>query len=293
MFSTSEYDRINIEYKRRQNERRKKFNTIWGVLLGITLLLIGILIYLFPNQFDNGDTVWILPTYGGILLVTTLVGFIVSLGFTSEKPFFEYVYPEVYEKLNLTEGLFLEYNSYEKGNREFNTKGGLFTRIASVRTRRHVKGFTEDQVQFDVYDCTMTTSSGKNQQTHFDGTYFVIHKQANTILQVRSNGSPKLKGVKFERKDEVDYIRAFKEKEKDLSNLDLTYVRYISKLRESPEYKRIYLSVVDGEIHIAFWYKKYPARKLKDFSVEALNNVYNIFFNEYKLAHEIAEVDSY
>jgi len=293
MFTSSEFDRINKEYKEKQNERRRKLKTIWGVLLGITVFVLLLLIYIFPNQFDNEDTFWIMPTYGGTALATTMIGFLITIKFTSEKPFFEYVYPEIYKKLNMTEELFFEYHGYEKQNREFNTKGGLFTRMASVKSRRHVKGATEDQIQFDIYDCTMTTSSGKSQQTHFDGTYIIIHKQLHSLLQVRTNGSPKMKGIKFDRKEEVDNIRAFKEKEKELSNLDLSYVRFIVRLSEDPQYKRIYFSIVDGEIHLALWHKKHPARKQKTFTVESLNNIYNVFFDEYKLINEMIAIDSY
>lgn len=293
MFTSSEFDRINNDYKEKQKERRGKLKTIWGVLLGVTVFVLLLLIYLFPNQFENEDTFWIMPTYGGMAFATTLIGFLITIKFTSEKPFFEYVYPEVYKKLNMTEELFLEYQGYEKQNREFNTKGGLFTRGASVGSRRHVKGATEDQIKFDIYDCTMTTSSGKNQQTHFDGLYITIHKQLNTMVQIRSNGSPKLKGIKFDRKEEVENIRVFKEREKDLSNLDFSYIRFVSRLIENPLYKRVYFSIVDGEIHLALWYKKHPARKQKNFTVESLNNVYNVFFDEYKLINEIISIDSY
>ena len=197
MFTSSEFDRINSEFNERQNARRGKLKKIWGVLLGLTIFLILLFIYLFPNQFKNEDTVWIMPVYGGMAFAITFIGYLLTIRYISEKPFFEYVYPEIYQKLNMTEGLFFEYHAYEKQNKEFNTKGGLFTRIATVRSRRHVKGVTEDQIQFDIYDCTMTTSSGNSQQTHFDGTYIRIQKQLNTMVQVRSNGSPKLKGVKF------------------------------------------------------------------------------------------------
>jgi len=293
MFTSSEFDRINSEFNERQNARRGKLKKIWGVLLGLTIFLILLFIYLFPNQFKNEDTVWIMPVYGGMAFAITFIGYLLTIRYISEKPFFEYVYPEIYQKLNMTEGLFFEYHAYEKQNKEFNTKGGLFTRIATVRSRRHVKGVTEDQIQFDIYDCTMTTSSGNSQQTHFDGTYIRIQKQLNTMVQVRSNGSPKLKGVKFDRKEEVENLRVFKEREKDLSNLDLSYVRFISRLNETTQYKRVYFSVVDGEIHLALWHKKHTARKQKPFNVEALNNVYNVFFNEFKLINEVVSIDSY
>jgi hypothetical protein len=293
MFTLSEFDRIKSEYLEKQNDRRKKLKMIWGILLGFTVLLILFFLIVFPNQFKDAETAWILPTYGGIATATTLIGFLITIQYTSEKPFFEYVYPEVYNKLNMDEGLFFEYHPYEKTSREFNTNGGLFTRLASVKSRRHVIGRTEDQIPFDIYDCTMTTSNGKNQQTHFDGTYIIIKKQLHSIFQARSNGSPKLKGVKFDRVEEAEDMKVYKERDKDLSNLDLVYLRYINRLKENPQYKRVYFSIVDGEIHLALWYKKHPARKQKIFTIETLNKVYNVFYDEYKLINEINEMDSY
>lgn len=293
MFTLSEFNKIKSEYLKKQNDRRKKLKAIWGILLGFTVLLILFFVILFPNQFKDGETAWILPTYGGMALATTLIGFLITIQYTSEKPFFEYVYKEVYNKLNMDEGLFFEYYPYKKTSREFNTNGGLFTRLASVKSRRHVKGRTEDQIPFDIYDCTMTTSNGKSQQTHFDGTYIVIKKQLHSIFQVRSNGSPKLKGVKFDRVEEAENIKTYKERDKDLTNLDLVYLRYINRLKENLQYKRVYFSIVDGEIHLALWYKKHPARKQKSFTIETLNKVYNVFYDEYKLINEINEIDSY
>lgn len=293
MLTTGDYERISITYREKQNERSKKLKKIWGILLTITVFLILLFLFLFPKQFSSGETAWILPVYGGMALITTGVGFLVSLSYTSEKPFFEYVYPELIQQLNMNEGLFLDYHAYEKGTREFNTRGGLFTRVASVRIRRHLKGVTEDQYPFDVYDCTMTTSNGKNQQTHFDGTYYIIHKQLNTGLQIRSNGSPKLKGVKFDRRDEFESIRVYKEKDKDLTNLDISYIEYIKKQIQNPLYKRMYLSIVYDEIHMAVWYKKHPTRKHKKLTLDVLNNVYNSFYEEYKTVNDVANIDQY
>ena len=52
MFTISEFDRINEEFKVRQSERRHTIKKVWSILLGITSLLIVGFIILFPNQFD-------------------------------------------------------------------------------------------------------------------------------------------------------------------------------------------------------------------------------------------------
>lgn len=293
MFTTSEIDVITTEYKKRQTERRKKLKKIWRTLLLITVIIVIMFVVLFPNQFDTGGTSWILPTYGGIALVITLLGYLISTKFNSVKPMYEYLYDEVIEKINRHEGMFLRYTAFETENVEFNKTGGLFTRHSSLRVKRHVEGDTENHHHFNIYDCTMTTSSGNSSTTHFDGIYFVLHKQVNTMLQVRSNGSPKLKGIKFHRIQEYPTLKVYKELEQQLLSIDKMYIDFITKLSESTEYKRVYLSIVDGEVHVALWYKKHPTRTLKNTSLQSMNTVATQFLDEYKLIGELADIDIY
>ena len=291
MFTLGEFEQISSEFMEEQKTRRKKLQNIWGFFLGLTVSITILLIIVFPNQFKDGSTAWILPTYGGIALVTTLLGFLISLNFLSEKPFFTFLFPEVIQKINQYEGLYLEYIPYDKIDKEFNKIGGLFTRMATVRTRRHIKGQTEDHHSFDIYDCTLTTSSGNSQQTHFDGTYIVLEKSLNTSIQIRTNGAPKLKGVKFHRLEEFENLRVFKEAEQNMSNIDHLLLRFVEKLSSYSKYKRVFLSVIDGQIHVALWYKKHPARKQKTINLEILNKLTEHFMSEYQLVNEITSID--
>ncbi len=293
MYTIGEFERINEEFIIRQNSRKQTLKKIWGTLLIVTIIICGVLIFLFPGQFENEGTVWIMPVYGGMAFLASLIGFLVTLQFLSEKPFFEYLYEEVVSKINMNEGLFLEYSSYDKVSKEFNTTGGLFTRMASVKSRRQVQGVTSDQYHFSIYDCTMTTSSGKSQQTHFDGVYFVLKKKFNTSLQVRSNGSPKLKGIKFAKLDEYTGIKVYKQPHEEISNLDYKLIHYVENLLLDPIYKRVYLSVIEGELHLALWYKKHPARKLKSLSVDSLNSVYSYLLSEVKQINDLANIEVY
>jgi len=291
MFTATEFKRIHREFKEVQLKRRLKLQKVWGTLLVITILILVLFIVLFPNQFQNPTTAWILPTYGGMVFLIVLIGFLVSNKFLSEKPFFDDLFPQVYNKINITEGMAFDYKAYDNEDKEFNKMGGLFTRFASVKIKRHVEGKTEEQHRFNIYDCKMTTSNGKNQQTHFDGIYFILEKNVNTSLQVRTNGSPKLKGIKFDKQPEFDEIRVYKETEQTMRSVDNQFVRFVSDLARNPEYKRVYLSIVEGQIHLALWYKNHPARKQKIMTVETLNNLYIFFLNEYKLLSDIDNVD--
>jgi len=293
MFTNSEFERIQNKFMVMQKERRNKISKIWGFFLGLTVLVIIIMIMIFPKQFNSGATVWILPTYGGMVLVTTLTGFLISIMFMSEKPFFDYLYEEMNQKINMDEGLYLEYQSYDKENRGFNKTGGLFTSFASVSIKRHISGSTEEQHKFDIYDCKMVTSSGQSQQTHFDGVYYILEKELNTSIQLRSNGSPKLRKTKFIKQEGYTDFKVFKQQEQNLSNIDYQLIRFYEKLIDNPDYKRVYLGVTDNKIHLALWYKKHPARKQKQLTLETYNRLYSYFLNEYKLITEIDSIEAY
>jgi hypothetical protein len=291
MYTQNDFENIYQEFLIKQKERRRKLVKIWGILLALTIALIVLFLFLFPNQFDNEETVWILPSYGGMVFATTFIGFIVSLSYVSEKPFFEYLYKEIYKKINVNEGLYLEYTAYEKVSKEFNVQGGLITKYASIRTRRHIKGNISDY-PFDIYDCTMTTSSGKSQQVHFDGIYYVVDKDLGTTLQVRTNGSPKLHGVKFDKHDEIIGIKVYKEADKHIEGVDQACISFVKSLQSSMKYKHIYLGSSNGQIHLALWYKHHPARKMKKINLEMIDKVSSYFMSEYQLLNEIASIDA-
>ncbi len=293
MFTTNEFERINNEFKEVNRSKQKQLKTIWGTLLGSVVLIVGILVFLFPDLLEDRDTVWILPTYGGVLFVVTLVGFIISNNYLSEKPFFEFLYPQVINKLNMSDGHNFEYTAFEKGGKEFNKRGGLFTGFASVKIKRHISGVSEQNHSFDIYDCTMITSSGNSQQTHFNGVYFILKKDINTTLQIRTNGSPKKKGIKYDKHKDIDDIKVYSEQGKTLMNIDHSYLNFMRKLRENENYNKVFLSIVNNEVHLGIWYKKHPARRHKSIDLNTLNQMIKYFQSEYKLINEIDNIDSF
>jgi len=292
VFENHEFELIRNEFKEIQNSRNKKLRKIWGGILGLVIIIILILIVLFPQQFESGKAAWMLPTYGGAAFIVALIGFLVTFSYTSEKPFFEFIFPKVIRKITESEGLHFNYEAYPNIGKEFNVNGGLFTRFASIKTRRKLEGLTKNQHKFSVYDCTMTTSSGRSQQTHFDGNYFIIKKKLNTSIQIRTNGSPKLKGVKFKKQEGYSDLKVYKEEGQVINNVDRLLIDFMKKGRQKEEYKRVYLSVIQDEIHFAIWYKKSPSRKNKNFSLSVLNNYVTYFISEYDLCNQIDNIDS-
>ena len=293
MFTIGEFESINSEYKSKQATRRQKLVKVWGILLSLTIFIIVMFILIFPNQFNNGDTAWVLPTYGGIAFFITFFGFLISTKYQSGKPIYEFIFNEVIQKINMYEGLFLDYKAFDKEDRGFNKVGGLFTNHATVRVKRHISGDTDEHHHFNIYDCSMTTSSGNSQQTHFSGVYFVLNRQFDTSLQIRTNGSPKLKGVKFDRQDGFEGLRVYKEREQSMTNIDHTLLTFMNKLSENEEYRRVYLSVVDGQMHLGLWYKKNPLGKEKVMTVEVLNRFATYFMSEYQMINNLSAIDNF
>jgi hypothetical protein len=292
MFTKEEFDRIQKEFNNRQLKRKSKLIKIWMFFLSVVVVAIVSLIFIFPKQFDNQDTAWILPTYGGVFLFGTLTGLIVSLKYASERPTFDYLYDAIIDKINQYEGLFLKYIAYDKSSRYFNKNGGLFAPSASANVKRHIEGMTSDQQEFHIYDTMLTTSTGNGQQTHFDGIYFVLNKSAQTIVQIRTNGKPRVKGHKYIKVDTQSDLKVFKEVDQQLNALDFKYLNFIEKINQNVEVKRVYFSSINQQLHLAIWYKKHPARKQKNVSFETLNKLTQYFLSEFKLMEDLIEVDA-
>jgi uncharacterized integral membrane protein len=291
MYSTTEFESINRGFMEAQNKRKNKLIKIWGSLLVLTVIIILLLIFIFPNQFESEDKAWILPVYGGIACLITLIGFLVALSYVSEKPYFEYLFPKVVQKINLTEGLYLEYEANPKTGKQFNIDGGLFTRHGNVKTRRALNGFTRDQQKFNIYDCMISTSSGDSKQTHFDGNYIILHRQMNTSIQIRSNGSPKHKNTTYSKQENVSSLRVYKKAFDKINSDDRLLILFMEKLFNSKEYKRIYLNTTNEEIHLALWYKKHPIRKRSALNLEILNEYVQRFLDEYDLCNRIDHLE--
>lgn len=227
MYTQYEYEMIIKEFNEKQNIRRKKLKKIWGILLFSfsVILLTGII--LFQIYASDDEIAWIFYIFLGIIVLIMSIGLLASYTYVSSKPYFEYLFPSIIQKINDEEGLFLTYQSYLKLDKTFNEKGGLFTRYASLSTKRCVKGYDSDQHEFRICDVLMTTSSGNSQVTHFDGSYFYLEKEGQTNLQIRTTGSPKLKGVKYKKIDNESTLKIYKPLEQELQTIDYKYLDFM------------------------------------------------------------------
>ena len=224
MFYQSEFNKISEEYSLRTKTRTKKSVKIWKIIMVVYIVVIAILVFIFRDILNKSPGNIFLFVYGGIGYFGILLGIIISSKYISEKPTFEYLYDEVYQKINSDEGIFLEYLPYEKKKHVFNKIGGLYIRFASVSVRRHVSG-------------------------HFDGIYFIVKTNTNNYFQARTNSSPKLKGQKYTRVKEIEDFKVYTEEGKSLLNNDHQVINYLRQIKADNNLKHVAISFVPGEIH--------------------------------------------
>lgn len=203
------------------------------------------------------------------------------------KPYFEYLFPHIIAKINDDEGLYLSYGAYPKLEKTFNVEGGLFPKGVSISSKRVINGYSKEQHEFKIIDCVMTTQSGNNQVTHFHGSYFHIQKPGQEELQIRTNGSPKIKGEKYEKVSEEGPLKIYKPVGIEITDSDQKYIKFMSSLKKDETFKHIYLGVNKQSCHLALWYRKNPMRKKKDFSIDTLNQYYKDFMFELNLINEL------
>jgi hypothetical protein len=240
-------------------------------------------------DFNNDDTLVFYFLSGSTLFVLT-TGIIVSFYYKSSKPYFEYLFPKIITKINDEEGLFLTYDAYPKLEKTFNEEGGMFPKGVSITTKRVVSGYSKAQNMFQIIDCIMTTSSGNSQVTHFYGSYIYFQIPGQTNLQVRTNGSPKVKDTKYKKIDVNDNFKVYKPLGIELTEIDHSYIHFMNNLWKDKKFKHLYLSINQQSCHLALWYKKNPLRKRKVFSLDSLNEYYKDFMFELHFIDDLEQL---
>jgi len=286
MYIASECESVCVEYSKMVKARTKKISTIWSyVFLGF--LVVMIVLPMIPDFLDK-EPGWVLYiVYGGLVFIGLSIALIISIFSISDKPAFEYLYRMVYDKINQERDTYYKYEYFEKEDFKFNSRGGIFSRFCRYKIRRHISGTSPEGNKFDIYDVTLITGSGKNQRTHFSGMYYVTRQSNNTNFQLRTNGKPHLKGVKFERFNDFTNIRVFIDEGKNMTNVEHKYMSTVDRLTRNLGAKKIYLSLTEDEVHLAA-VPKVHIRKQYNLSIDKMNKIYNDFLDEIKVIDDLA-----
>lgn len=287
MFTSYEFEKINQEYNRLIKEKKSKAFKIWTPVFLISIMLVLIIIFL-TDWFESEPGQILIPVYGSIAVIGSLIGVLVSKFGISQKPAFNYLYKEIYNKINADSGKDIKYYPFEKTDNDFVEKGGLFSRYSRVRTNRHVIGNFEG-TEYHILDCMLITGSGKNQTVHLNGIYYYFKEKSNSLLQVRSNGRPHYKGHKFEKIDSSDLFKVYVEEGKTIQGNDRQYIHNLSEIMHRLNAKKVYFSKTISEMHFAYVPKKH-IRRQKDLTLQRLNELYSFFEDEEVVVKELMTV---
>ena len=288
MFSNYEYQRIQTEYMRLIKGRQKKALKIWVPIMLVSVIFIAI-VFIFTDWIKTEAGIILIPLYGGMIIVFVIVAILVSAFGYSSKPTFNYLYPEIYKKIELSESKVVNYVPFEKLKNDFVKAGGLFPGSARAQVYRHVSSKTDEGIAFNVLDTMLITGSGKNQQVHLNGLYYYFNLKSISLLQIRSNGRPHLKGHKFEKVDEGSIFKVYIEKDKRLTSDDKLYIHKLNEIKNRLNAKKVYLSITFDKVHFAYTPFK-QIRKHKNLSLSKLNELYQFFLNEERLISDFNDL---
>jgi len=288
MFSESEIIEINKEFNIRQTKLRHRNIKVWSIVLLVIIAVVVTLALLLQSVLVDAELGWIIPTYGSLLIVGATVGIFVSFFYKSKVPFNKYILPTIYRKINLNEGTDYECNSTSSVV-PFNRTGEIFSIYVSTTIRRHVKGTTTDSIPMDIYDARLYTSNNNSTHTYFDGIYYVLHRDFNSTLQVRTEGKPRVKGTKFYRIEKYKDFEVYKPEGETVSSLDEEFIAYFDQLLKSTQVKSLFLSVVRNEVHLALWTINPQGRDCKEITKSSLEALYNYYVNEPKILDDLAD----
>jgi len=292
MYLSSESEVVCSEYKKIVKAKSKKLTKIWSyIFVGYLLVMLSIL--LITNFLEKNEILKMAYfLYGGVIFVGISIALLVSIFSISEAPAFNYLYKEIYEKINQDSGTFYNYISLEKGKLEFNKNGGLFPKYCQTMIKRHISGMSPNNNGFDVFDVTLVSGSGNSRQVHFSGMYFFTKFSSVYHSQIRSHSKPHLKGIKYIRDDSIDEYRVYVEENRSITNREYKYIELLEKLKRDFKAKKIYLSITLNEIHFAYL-PLVHIRKQTDLDIDKMNAIYKSFIDEIKIIDELVEASEF
>jgi len=283
MFTTSEYGFIEEEYTKLLDSKTKKPKVVSSRLFMIFAILI--ILVLFSGIMKNEPWDLIVPIVGSIIFLILIIFLLISFKYTSEKPFYEYIVKKIIDKINYNLDLNIQQMEIVKTKYDFNSKGGIFTRFSSTKVRMHLQGHSVHGKPFDLYETILITSDGKTQTTHLNGVYIVTPSNENFYQQIRTNGSPHLKGNKYDLIEKTDEFRNYLDKDTKMISVNDQYVNLFKKLHQSLGYKKAYMSIVEKEVHFAI--QPVKLYEYKELSFEKINEAYDEIKNLIELVDKL------
>jgi hypothetical protein len=284
VFGNYDSDKLIAQFTNRVNQKTKNS---YKVVLYITLVFVlGLIaIYFLTDWFFTEDGVLLIIFFSFLIILALILVIVISKYYIRTKVVFEYLFKEIYQQINNDNDWVIEYLGNPKVKNDFVKEGGLFSKYCRATVLRSVKGITENKNPFVIYDLKLITGGGQYQQTHLDGLYFITKVSCNNVFQIRSNGKPSTKLYQFDKLEIDEDLKVFL---KSGANIDLIERTFLSKMKEIKsrlKAKKIYLSMMDNNLHFAYSGKDIP--RGKKISSNRINELYQIFIDEIRLIDEL------
>lgn len=238
MINKERFEELNNEYNNMLRINKVSILKAFRIVLIIYVAVMALL-YLFINV--NQLFLIIGISTGAIIVII----FLISYNYISEKPLFTFIIDNIIKDMDSS----LSNRPYPKDLRHINVEGGLFPSGCSITVKGVITDKDNNTIQLNT---RLYTSDGKTTYQFFYGNYLTIDCGIEHTFQIRSHNKPHLKGIKFRRIEIENNLSVFVE-EQDVS--DYFYEPYLNKikeLRDSLNAKKIYLSVVNNQLHFAY-----------------------------------------
>lgn len=290
MFGNYDSDKLLAEYTNRVNQKTKNsYKVIFYITLVFVLGLIAI--YFLTDWFFTKDGILLIVFFSFLIIVALILVIVISKYYIRTKVVFDYFFKEIYQQINIDNEWKIQYLGNPKVKNDFVKEGGLFSKYARATVSRSVKGITDNKNPFIIYDLKLITGGGQYQQTHLDGLYFITKVSCGNVFQIRSNGKPSTKLHQFEKQDLDEEFKVYL---KYGSSIDLIERAFLSKMKELKirlNAKKVYLSMMDNNLHFAYSGKDIP--RGKRISSNRINELYQIFIDEIKLIDELVALTDF
>ena len=201
------FNQVASEYHSRLRFYRHKTVKVMTIISDIVLILS--IIFWFVQKTNN-ELFPLFIVFIVIFIFVALITIMLSRTWISEKPLFEYLIPKVIEDISASGEATITYSPYPK-EREFFENVGIFHKGVTKYLRYKMEYLSQNHFSTTIYDCYAYVSNGKTTTTMLDGLYYCFEIQNPQAFQLRSWGSPALKGIKFNKVDSSDKTKVYSE----------------------------------------------------------------------------------
>ncbi len=290
MYGNYEVEKLINEFNLRIRQRTVANIKIW-LYISLAIFIGFVAIFFLTDWFLSEAGIVLIVIFGILIFGSLGLGIGLSKTVARSKVVFEYLFKEIYQQINLDNDWQIEYRANPKIKNDFVSEGGLFSKYARAYVTRSVKGVTENKNPFVIFDVKLITGGGQYQQVHLDGLYFITKVHCDNIFQIRSNGRPSTKQYQFDKHEMDDEFKVFTKSGTNVDLIERTFLSKVKELKTRLNARKIYLSVMDNNLHLAYMGKEIP--RGKGINSSQINHLEQVLIDEIKLIDELVSLTDY